>query len=388
VPPVVTSGAALDAAVALLSGGTGPVAVDTERASGYRYWQRAYLVQLRREGAGTVLIDPIDLVDLTDLADVLNPLEWVLHAASQDLPCLAELGLAPATLFDTELAARLAGLERVGLAALVEELLGYQLLKGHGAADWSRRPLPEEWLTYAALDVELLLPLRAAVAAELDRQGKSSWAAEEFEAVRTAGPPPPRVDPWRRTSGMHRIQRPRELAAVRELWHARDQLARHRDIAPGRVLPDTAIIDAALADPVDEAALVSRPVFSGRSQRRHAKTWLTALERARALPLSELPPLRTQGGSPPPVSRWGDRDPAAARRLTAARAALAEIAEQHRVPVQNLLTPDLVRRLCWEPPELLDAATIERHLSAGGARQWQCNLTAHPLATALKAASE
>jgi ribonuclease D len=388
VPPVVASGAALDAAVALLSGGTGPVAVDTERASGYRYWQRAYLVQLRREGAGTVLIDPIDLVDLTGLADVLNPLEWVLHAASQDLPCLAELGLAPATLFDTELAARLAGLERVGLAALVEELLGYQLLKGHGAADWSRRPLPEEWLTYAALDVELLLPLRAAVAAELDHQDKSSWAAEEFEAVRTAGPPPPRVDPWRRTSGMHRIQRPRELAAVRELWHARDQLARHRDIAPGRVLPDAAIIDAALADPADEAALVARPVFSGRSQRRHARVWLTALERARALPLSELPPLRTQGGSPPPVSRWGDRDPAAARRLTAARAALAEIAEQHRVPVQNLLTPDLVRRLCWEPPELLDAATIERHLIVGGARRWQRNLTAHPLATALKAAAE
>ncbi|HYZ38787.1 MAG TPA: ribonuclease D, partial [Pseudonocardiaceae bacterium] len=205
VPPVVASARALNDAVAALRGGTGPLAVDTERASGYRYWQRAYLVQLRREGAGTVLIDPTELDHLSGLATVLNPLEWVLHAASQDLPCLAELGLAPAALFDTELAARLAGLERVGLAALVEELLGYQLLKGHGAADWSRRPLPAEWLTYAALDVELLLPLRAAIEAELDAQGKLGWAAEEFEAVRTAGPPPPRVDPWRRTSGMHRI---------------------------------------------------------------------------------------------------------------------------------------------------------------------------------------
>jgi ribonuclease D len=385
---VVACNAALDTAAALLSAGTGPVAVDTERASGYRYWQRAYLVQLRREGAGTVLIDPIDLVDLSKLAEVLNPLEWVLHAASQDLPCLAELGLAPAAVFDTELAARLAGLERVGLAALVEELLGYQLLKGHGAADWSRRPLPPEWLTYAALDVELLLPLRTAIAAELDVQGKSSWAAEEFEAVRTAGPPSPRVDPWRRTSGMHRIQRPRELAAVRELWRARDQLARHRDIAPGRVLPDAAIIDAALTDPADEAALLSLPVFSGRSQRRHARTWLAALETARTLPASELPPLRTQGGSPPPVNRWSDRDPAAAVRLSAARATLAEIAEQHRLPVHNLLAPDLVRRLCWEPPDLLDAAAIERQLLASGARQWQCNLTAHPLATALKLAAE
>ena len=241
-------------AVSVLRAGAGPVAVDTERASGYRYWQRAYLVQLRREGAGTVLIDPITLDDVAGLAEVLNPLEWVLHAASQDLPCLAELGLRPTAVFDTELAARLAGLERVGLAALVEELLGYQLLKGHGAADWSRRPLPAEWLTYAALDVELLLPLRVTIADELDSQGKSDGAAEEFDAVRTAGPPPARIEPWRRTSGMHRIQRPRELAAVRELWLARDQLARHRDIAPGRVLPDSAIIDAALTGPTEEAA--------------------------------------------------------------------------------------------------------------------------------------
>ncbi len=386
VPPVVDSARALDAAVALLGEGTGPVAVDTERASGYRYWQRAYLVQLRREGAGTVLIDPIALDCLASLAEVLNPLEWVLHAASQDLPCLAELGLTPAAIFDTELAARLAGLERVGLAALVEQLLGYQLLKGHGAADWSRRPLPDEWLIYAALDVELLLPLRAVIAAELDAQGKLGWATEEFEAVRTVGPPAPRVDPWRRTSGMHRLHRPRELAAVRALWYARDELARQRDIAPGRVLPDAAIIDAALADPKDEAALLSRPVFSGRAQRRHAKTWLRALATARALPVSELPPLRAPNGSPPPVNRWSDRDPAAAVRLAAARATLAEVGQEHRLPVQNLLAPDLVRRLCWEPPELLDTAAVERHLVAGGARRWQCELTAHPLATALKSA--
>jgi ribonuclease D len=383
---VVASAGALDAAVAVLGGGTGPVAVDTERASGYRYWQRAYLVQLRREGAGTVLIDPIGLEDLSELATVLNPLEWVLHAASQDLPCLAELGLRPTAVFDTELAARLAGLERVGLAALVEELLGYHLQKGHGAADWSRRPLPAEWLTYAALDVELLLPLRAVIAAELAAQGKSDWAAEEFEAVRNAGPPAPRTDPWRRTSGMHRVQKSRELAAVRELWHARDQLARQRDIAPGRVLPDAAIIDAALTDPPDEAALLSRPVFSGRSQRRHVKTWLSAIQTARVLPVSELPSPRPQGGGPPPLNRWPDRDPAAAVRLAAARATLTEIAEHHRMPLQNLLAPDVVRRLCWEPPEPLDAAAVERELVAGGARRWQRTLTAHPLATALTSA--
>jgi ribonuclease D len=182
---------------------------------------------------------------------------------------------------------------------------------------------------------------------------------------------------------MHRIHRPRELAAVRELWQARDRLARQRDIAPGRVLPDAAIIDAALAGPSDEAALLTRPVFSGRSQRRYVKFWLSALEIAKTLPAGELPPLRTQSGSPPPMNRWSDRDPAAAIRLATARATLTEIAEKHRLPVQNLLAPELVRRLCWEPPEPLDAAAVERELVTGGARRWQRELTVHPLTTAL-----
>ncbi|MGH3937722.1 MAG: ribonuclease D [Pseudonocardiaceae bacterium] len=386
VPPVVASATALRAAVGAIAGGTGSVALDTERASGYRYWQRAYLIQIRREETGTVLIDPTVLDDVSALADVLNPLEWVLHAASQDLPCLAELGLVPQALFDTELAARLAGLERVGLGALVEELLGYQLQKGHGSADWSRRPLPAEWLTYAALDVELLLPLRAVIAAELAAQGKSEWAAEEFEAVRVAGSPAPRVDPWRRTSGMHRVHNSRQLAVVRELWLVREQLARQRDIAPGRVLPDSAIIDAALTDPQDEAALLTRPVFGGRAQRRVVKTWLAALETARALPVSALPPVRATGDGPPTMNRWQDRDPAAAARLSAVRAALSELAEHHRLPLQNLLQPDLVRRLCWTPPEPLDTAAVERDLAAGGARRWQRELTVRPLTAALAAA--
>ena len=170
-----------------LAAGTGPVAVDAERASGFRYSQRAYLVQLRRAGAGTVLIDPIPLSsDLHELDPVLTGPEWVLHAASQDLPCLAEVGLAPTSLFDTELAGRLAGLPRVGLGPLVEQLLGLSLEKGHGAADWSRRPLPDDWLVYAALDVEVLAELRDVLAALLAEQGvfltDSEWVEDEVNA--------------------------------------------------------------------------------------------------------------------------------------------------------------------------------------------------------------
>ncbi|QFZ17610.1 ribonuclease D [Saccharothrix syringae] len=387
VPPVVADAPSLRRAADALAGATGPVAVDTERASGYRYSQRAYLVQLRRAGAGTVLVDPIALGGRLDpLVEALDGAEWVLHAASQDLPCLAELGLRPSTLFDTELAGRLAGFERVALGTLVERLLGYRLEKGHGAADWSRRPLPAEWLNYAALDVELLIELRDVLEQELKRQGKLEWALEEFEAARTAPLPRPRAEPWRRTSGIHRVRSPRQLAAVRSLWEARDALARERDIAPGRVLPDSALVEAAVRNPADEPALLALPVFRGRAQRRLVGVWLGALQRAAALPKSELPEAAQQHDGPPPPNRWADKDPAAAARLAAARTALTAIAEANTLPVENLLLPDLVRRTCWQPPADTSPTGVATALREAGARPWQVTLTATALAEALNTA--
>jgi ribonuclease D len=369
-----------------LRAGRGPVAVDAERASGYRYGQRAYLVQLRREGSGTGLIDPIALPDLSVVQDAIAGEEWVLHAANQDLPCLGEIGLVPRRLFDTELAARLAGLPRVGLGPVVESLLGWSLQKGHSAADWSTRPLPEEWLVYAALDVEVLVELRDTLAAILEEQGKTEWARQEFEAILTAGPPAPKADPWRRTSGVHGLRSRRQLGMLRSLWQARDDLARSRDIAPGRVLPDSAMVSAVQADPRSEAALLELPVFRGRANRRLVGTWFGALARGRELPESELPPQSRPGDGPPAVNRWADRDPAAATRLQVARAGLAQLSEKWSVPVENLLSPDLVRRLMWSPPEPRDAATVTGFLHAGGARQWQIELTGPVLTEALASA--
>jgi ribonuclease D len=371
---VVVDGTTLARAAAHFAAGSGPVAVDAERASGFRYSQRAYLVQLRRAGAGTALIDPIPLdSDLSALAPALTGPEWVLHAANQDLPCLHEVGLTPARLFDTELAGRLAGLPRVGLGPLVEQLLGLSLEKGHGAADWSRRPLPTDWLVYAALDVEVLVQLRDVLAALLTEQGKLDWALEEFEAVRTAGPPSPRHEPWRRTSGIHRIRKPRSLAVVRALWTARDRLAAERDIAPGRVLPDSAIVEAAVTTPDSAPALAAMPVFRGRAQRRLTNYWFAAVNQAAELDAAELPVSSPPADGPPPVARWADRDPAAAARLAAARAALAGVAEQWSIPVENLLQPDLLRRVCWAPPTDGD---IPAMLRKGAAREWQIALLA------------
>jgi ribonuclease D len=387
VPPVIVDREALAEVIAALAAGTGPIAIDAERASGHRYGQRAFLVQLRREGAGTSLIDPVELPDLSDLNQAIAGVEWVLHAASQDLPCLAEVGLHPTILFDTELGGRLAGYPRVGLAAMVEELLGLSLAKEHSAVDWSTRPLPEPWLRYAALDVEVLTDLRDAVHTELDRQGKLAWAEEEFAAVAAAPPPPPRVDPWRRTSGMHRVRDRRRLAAVRELWTARDAVARQRDLSPGRILPDSAIVEAALAMPTSMTALNALSAFSGRGARRHTRQWLDALDVARALPDADLPPQHLPTDGPPPPRVWAERDPVAAARLAAARAALVELSGSLDLPVENLLAPDTVRRLCWDPPESMSQEAIEQVLRGLGARQWQIDLTAAVLTGALKLAA-
>ncbi|MGV1086780.1 MAG: HRDC domain-containing protein [Mycobacterium sp.] len=393
VPPLSVSADEIAEAAALLASGTGPFAVDAERASGFRYSNRAYLIQIRRSGAGTVLIDPVNhggspIDALQPLADVLATDEWILHAADQDLPCLAEVGLRPPALYDTELAGRLAGFERVNLAAMVQRLLGLGLAKGHGAADWSNRPLPDAWLNYAALDVEVLIELRGAIDDVLVEQGKNTWATEEFEFLRQAESSPTRRDRWRKTSGIHKVRTGSALAAVRELWTARDQIARRRDIAPGRILPDAAIISAAMADPKTVEDLIALPVFGGQKQRKSAKVWLDALEASRAStePLEANEP---SNGPPPPV-RWSKRKPEAATRLESVRAALSELSQQVGVPTENLVSPESVRRLCWDWQESSgpDADAVGNFLRTCGVRQWQCELVVPVLAQALVAKPE
>ncbi len=383
VPQVVEDYEALERVSAALAAGSGPIAVDAERASGYRYGQRAYLIQLRRQGTGSVLIDPIAVPELGPLINALANEEWVLHAASQDIPCLAELGLRPGRIFDTELAGRLLDYPRVGLGSIVAEVLGLSLEKGHSAADWSVRPLPEPWLRYAALDVEVLIELRNALEAELEAAGKLEWAHEEFAAVSAAPLASPRVDPWRRASGLHRVRRPRQLAIVRSMWETRDRMARARDLAPGRVLPDTAIVEAALASPATLAALAELSTFGGRATRRSLGQWFAAIEAARALPDTELPPAHVVPTGPPPARSWPDRDPAAAARLSAMRAAVGEIALKHKLPTENLIAPDTVRRIAWSPPADTSTEGVAAMAAELGARRWQIELTAGPMSQAL-----
>ncbi|MEV7691876.1 HRDC domain-containing protein [Microbacterium sp. NPDC089189] len=378
--PVIADDAGLIAAAEELAAGHGPFAVDVERASGFRYSQRAYLVQIHRRGAGVYLLDPPALTAFAELQDVLRTDEWVLHAASQDLPSLREIGLEPPRIFDTELAARLLGHDRVGLGAVVEATLGITLAKAHSAADWSTRPLPQSWLEYAALDVLHLPDVRDALAAELVEQGKVEIAAEEFQAVLDRPLKPARVDPWRRLSGLHTLRGRRNFAIARELWQAREDFAIAQDVSPGRLVPDRALVAAIAAAPDSKRALASIKDFTGRASRSELDRWWAAIERGRAT--SDLPFERVSSDTLPPPRAWIDRNPEADARLKAARPVVEERAVDLTMPTENLLTPELLRRVAWEPPEPATAEAIGEALATLGARSWQIRETAQLIADA------
>lgn len=392
-PPVIDTESSFKEALTQLSQGNGPFAVDAERASGFRYSARAYLIQIKRNDGGLHLIDPIPFGPGHELFAQLNSLmntdEVILHASTQDLPCLRELGIKPVRLFDTELAGRIAGLPRVGLGPLLETLMGVSLAKEHSAADWSARPLPKEWLTYAALDVELLVELRDRMYEILEQANKLSWALEEFTSILKAPPAPPRVDPWRRTSGMHKIKRRDQLAIIKELWNARDQVAAEQDIAPGKLINDSAIIELAMAAAVTkrEFEKALRPLGLRARWLENLPLWLSSITVALSLPEDQWPAMRTNADTLPPIKLWRDKFPEKYAPLSHARAAIELIAQENEIPVENLITPEHVRRVCWKPPtgatEVLSLRAVEQALIDLGARQWQIALVAPAVATAL-----
>ncbi|MFM6840862.1 MAG: HRDC domain-containing protein [Candidatus Planktophila sp.] len=390
-PELVSTPEQFEEMLSQLAAGNGPFAVDAERASGYRYSSRAYLIQIKRADGGLHLIDPIPFGVASPYFEKLNQLwqgeEVILHASTQDLPCLRELGLNPSILFDTELAGRLIGLPRVGLGALVESLLDIGLAKEHSAQDWSVRPLPEDWLNYAALDVELLIELRDEIEKLLIEKKKLEWARQEFAAILTAPPAPKRIDPWRRTSGMHKVKKRSQLAVVKLLWEARDDLAAHLDIAPGRVLSDLAISTIALASDASpittkrELEKVLRPIGLRARWFENTPRWLNAIASALALPEEECPQSRSKSDVLPPIKIWRDRFPEKYIPLSHARFEMGVKASELELPVENLLTPEFLRQICWRLPAPIEVPELLRQM---GAREWQIEVAAPILMHALE----
>ena len=389
VPKIIADEKTFENALRDLAKGSGPFAVDAERASGFKFSARAYLIQIKRHGGGLHLIDPIPFGPkhrlFIELNELLQSDEVILHASTQDLPCLRELGINPKKLFDTELGGRIAGLPRVGLGPLLESLMEVSLAKEHSAADWSQRPLPQEWLNYAALDVELLVELREKVYGLLASANKWEWASEEFQAILDAPPPPPRVDPWRRTSGMHKIKKRDQLAIVRALWTVRNEIAQEADISQSRLLSDAAIVEIASVAHVKtiktkkdlERAL--RPLGLRARWMENAASWINAISDALALSEDQWPQTRTDSDSLPPLKIWRERFPEKYAPLTHAKARLLAQAEELSIPLENMLTPEFIRRICWNAPK----GEVAGALATLGARSWQIEIAAPILESAL-----
>jgi ribonuclease D len=389
VPELVETSEGLGEVLSQLKAGSGPIAIDAERASGYKYSARAYLIQIKRNGGGLHLIDPIAVGQSpcwAEMSDAFADQEWIIHASTQDLACLREVGINPQMIFDTELAGRIAGCERVGLGPLTEQLLDVTLAKEHSAVDWSLRPLRPEWLNYAALDVELLVELRDEIEKLLIANKKLEWAKQDFAAILKSPPPPPRKDPWRRTSGIHKIRDLTALAIIRSLWAARNEFAKEIDLAPGRVFNDETLVLIATKPPKGFGDFKKALLRRTRLSSMPFEEWFELFEAAQQMTGEELPKLRMPSEGLPAPKMWQSRNPLGYARLTHARAAVLECAAENAMPAENLISPEAVRRVCWPTPpvEIADRLKfVASELAEFGARSWQIELISGPIAAIL-----
>ena len=376
--PVVSDDSAFDAMLDELRNATGPVPFDVERAHGYRYWPKAYLFQIRREGAGTFLIDPTKFSNEqhAKIVEATDGAEWILHAASQDLPSMFEAGIVPPKIYDTEIAARILSKPGASLGALLESELGIELRKAHSAVNWAQRPLKESWLKYAALDVDYLVELRDAIDPQLTEMGRKEWAQQEFEweLQQYARATEPREEPWRRLSRITSIRSPRGLALARELWEERERIAQRRDRPPTHILPDKAIVE--LATKVTKShwpsqqQMFSLPGFATPPGSHQGKRWLAALNRASKIAEKDYPsryPAHT--GKHPQPRQWEKHRPDAAARWFAARSAIDDMACEIGIQASLLAPPAALQDVLWEHTQ-----PSEQDLLDAGMRPWQADL--------------
>lgn len=370
-PPITDTPAALETAINALASSSGPIAIDTERAQGFRYGQDTWLIQIKRGQAGTFLIDSHVLPNLHELGAVLDD-EWIFHAANQDLPALAAQGMIAPSLFDTETAARLVGFRQFSLASLVEQLLGLKLEKNHQAENWSVRPLPRDWLRYAAMDVELLQELRDLLVKRLEKLGRHQWAMQEFDyqlthVLKFHEPH------WRELKGIGRLRTARELAIARELFNIREKIGKQEDLATNLVLSAKGIIEAAEAYPTTRNQFMRLREFQTPQARPHREEFWAAIVRARTLSADELPnPHVTHSADYiPPLKYWKRSHPEAHRRLLAVRELVEARGQQLDLDPQVVLQPKMQRQLAWKTLPSARLEVLVERLQEAEARPWQ-----------------
>lgn len=342
------------------------LALDLEADSLHHYPEKICLVQVSTP-TETVVLDPLAAPEVLDglesvLADAA--VRKIVHGGDYDVRLLKrERGATVRNLFDTMVAAQLAGRERFGLAALLEEQFGVVLDKRYQRADWSRRPLGPELLAYAAADTMHLHALSSRLAAELSALGRLAWAEEEFRLLERIEPGPPKKPSCLDLKGAGRLA-PRQLARLQALLETRDELARAWDRPPFMVLGNQTLIDWSQAPPTSRRELVQTPGAGRAVLERVADRVLEALERAASTPEQECPR--------PEPSRRTVLDASEAKRLAHLRAVREETA----------------RRLALAPGLLVNGATLERLAREGAAaasllKTWQTEALGAPFRQAL-----
>ncbi|EIK87058.1 ribonuclease D [Gardnerella vaginalis 6119V5] len=430
VPEVIDTLEAYKEYCSLLAAGSGPLAADAERASGFRYNHEDWLIQFKRKGAGIGLLDPVALknlgVDWHEFNEAIGDSPWIIHDSMQDLPGFFDIGLRPRDLFDTEIAAKLLGRKRFGLSSVTEYYLGLTLAKEHSAADWSYRPLPRDWRNYAALDVELLIELEEVMRGELKKQGKLDWAKEEFKhlLIKGAQKKAPHPRPWLKISHINVLMHDRVgLIIAKDLWQERDALAQKYDIAPNLLLSDSAIIEAGKRKPrnardfrsirsLNERVRIHTGSEQDKMFERYApiqrkikpSLWKNIIEKALNRAKSgetamddfseiahndsddfkdskSLQQSQDTQSAPRSMRYWKDHHPARYERLQRIRAVLTSISQDTHTPVEVIIKPQIIRNLCW--CENITDVDVYSFFLEQGARPWQVALIAESVTRAI-----
>lgn len=345
---------------------TGPVAIDAERSDSFHYGQDAKLIQIKRGAGTTWLIDPIR--PLTDIAAAIQNVPWIIHAGMNDYPSLAEAGLRWQNLTDTEIAAQLAGEEKIGLAPLVKKYFGVEMTKEYQRADWSRRPIPDSWLAYAAADVEYLRELAEILNEILVEQGRDEWLRQEMREFENWRPGIPDTQPWLEHAHRAEFKTPYRYTLLREFWIARDKYAKQRDLAPGRVVSNKALVAAAASGPNSTRDLYRILKENNVWKLQRAQPLKKALWAVMdgSIDIEERPGLPR---SLPRDGLWRSLNPEAADRYRQLHETIAELANQLGIKAHLILSAPMQRQLAWENPD-----NPGEYLRAAGARPWQIEL--------------
>ena len=339
---------------------TDAIALDTEGASYHRFVDRIYLLQLSTRDKSAI-IDPLAIGTPAGLGSLLESpdVQVVFHDADYDLRLLEQdYGWHVRNIFDTRVAAQLLGIRAFGLAALLDRYFGVKLDKKHQRADWSRRPLSEDMLEYAAQDTAHLLGLRDRLAEELERSGRLEWAREEFALLEgTRWLPEDDDTAFLRIKGARDLTR-RDLAVLRELVPWRDAVAKQADRATFRVIGNEQLLAIAKEQPSSRDGLAAiKGMPRGLLESRGAEL-LAAIRRGLAVAEADLPRF-------PRAPRW-ERDPDFDARVTALKAVRDEVAQRLDLDPGVLGARERLEAVARKNP-----ATLEELGAIPELRRWQ-----------------